>query len=1184
MTSPRQKQVLLFLFSFVLVLYYLNTPLYGQDNPQTKEVDKFLAQGISYYKSNNIGKALKAFNDALAKSQEIEYQKGMGYANLQLGALYLLIDPARALGYLTSAQRLIPILSDNDYEIQVNGMFGEYYYLAGDFKESIRSFNKGIDLCLGNFHYLALLKVKRSLVLAFIGEMKEPISEIMKIIEKAKIEKDRLVIRTAYFILGMINKSNGDFIEAIKNLNASLLGCNLDDDEYLSGEIGFALGEILTKTQRAREAIERLQISYDHYKNIRANLRLGLCSYHLSQAYFQKRDVEKAKRYFEESIKLLSTLEYYPAHYLLYFNLSDSLISDYKSFSSAGYLEKGKIIISSALFTKYRSAFYAKLGRMIFNSGDLVEAERCFTISENALGEIDNIFMKILVLLEISQYRSATGDQSLSREYLLSAKYYAENGIYTQLLAENIYPKLARSCADAGDIIGAYNYIHKIWEGPIFNIQEIHISLMWILGQNHFAQGMKEDALKDFEMAYEASRGLTKITGNRLMEAQCLIVLASQHEIVTKEHRKAIDLIEKSLSILNDYPDSLTEQGAYTVISNAYTELKDYEKALVYIDRAIGLSEISGNKNILGLESLYKGRIIRELGRHEEALVWIRKAYELKEGSVIKGLSKGQRATYLEMFSELDEDILLELEYFWKRTKDSHYVNEAFIISESARSRALLDEINENVQTTHGGIDKDLIKRRADLVLEANKVGIIYNEMNTRGEPLEKTRPFWEKLTFINEQIEQLEKEIVVAYPNYENVFMPKAASIDNIKNNVLKESNEGLVEYYLGKKNSFAFLLTKENISFVRIDKNKDSIEASIQKVLGIYQGATDQGQILPLMKLDIKELHALYLDLFSPFIEQLKSIKKLIVIPHRSLYYLPFETLVIATNSDSVNNGTLLSEYSSVRYIINEMSISYAPSGYFLISKGKALAAPQGQNGDILLLSNPISIEPLDIVKNSEKNMRVPNEPEIARRYSRGFSPLPFSEKECKEIGNQFKEPLLLDGRNATKKRFLEEAPHYEIIHISTHGLLDETNPLYSGLVFAPDSSENSQSILYAYELFNVSLSCDLVTLSACETGLGQKIQNILGEGVYGLSRMLLASGAGAVVSSLWRVADESTAILMVEFYKNMQERGLSKGEALRQAKLFLMKQTKKIGNRSVSYGHPFFWAPFILIGNQN
>jgi CHAT domain-containing protein len=292
----------------------------------------------------------------------------------------------------------------------------------------------------------------------------------------------------------------------------------------------------------------------------------------------------------------------------------------------------------------------------------------------------------------------------------------------------------------------------------------------------------------------------------------------------------------------------------------------------------------------------------------------------------------------------------------------------------------------------------------------------------------------------------------------------------------------------------------------------------------------------------------------------------------------------LVMEINNNLKKQDVLFSEYSSQKYLINEKSISYAPSGYFIISKSKAEAATQPRKGDILLLSNPTKNELVDNVKKSDKNKQALDDSEIGRRYSQGFSPLPFSERECEDIGNEFTKPLLLNGQNATKKRFLEEAPHYSIIHLSTHGLFDGYNPLYSGMVFAPDYNNELSSILYAYELFNVSLNCDLVTLSACETGLGQNIRNIGGEGVYGLPRMLLASGAGAVVSSLWRVADESTAILMVEFYKNIRELGLNKSEALRQAKIFLKKQGKKIGNRSFSYGHPFFWAPFILIGNPN
>lgn len=140
---------------------------------------------------------------------------------------------------------------------------------------------------------------------------------------------------------------------------------------------------------------------------------------------------------------------------------------------------------------------------------------------------------------------------------------------------------------------------------------------------------------------------------------------------------------------------------------------------------------------------------------------------------------------------------------------------------------------------------------------------------------------------------------------------------------------------------------------------------------------------------------------------------------------------------------------------------------------------------------------------------------------------------------------------------------------IHFATHGLISERQPQYSSLVLTLDGDTREDGLLQVYEIFNLKLQADLVVLSACQTGLGQQLK---GEGIIGLTRAFMYAGAPSVVVSVWRVADASTAELMVGFYRHL-DRGDDKAEALRRAKLELMKNPR--------YAHPYFWAPFVLIG---
>jgi CHAT domain-containing protein len=124
---------------------------------------------------------------------------------------------------------------------------------------------------------------------------------------------------------------------------------------------------------------------------------------------------------------------------------------------------------------------------------------------------------------------------------------------------------------------------------------------------------------------------------------------------------------------------------------------------------------------------------------------------------------------------------------------------------------------------------------------------------------------------------------------------------------------------------------------------------------------------------------------------------------------------------------------------------------------------------------------------------------------------------------------------------------------------------------------------------EISQLRLTADLVVLSACQTGLGEEVA---GEGVLGLSRAVLQAGARSVVASLWNVADETTAMFMTRFHTYLAKDGVAKARALQRAKLDFLRQTDQsspaapVGspNRGpLQRSHPFFWAPFILIGED-
>ena len=197
---------------------------------------------------------------------------------------------------------------------------------------------------------------------------------------------------------------------------------------------------------------------------------------------------------------------------------------------------------------------------------------------------------------------------------------------------------------------------------------------------------------------------------------------------------------------------------------------------------------------------------------------------------------------------------------------------------------------------------------------------------------------------------------------------------------------------------------------------------------------------------------------------------------------------------------------------------------------------------------------------------NPTMPSVPPAPGETPQPLPSLPGAEQEAMAIA-----PLLntkpIIGSYATKSSIVQQLPNARIIHLATHGLLDEIQGIGSAIALAPSGNDNG--LLTAEEILNLKLNAQLVVLSACNTGRGR----ITGDGVIGLSRSLISAGVPSVLVSLWSVPDAPTAELMTQFYGNLQQNP-DKAQALRTAMLTIMKQ----------HTEPRNWAAFTLIGEAN
>ncbi len=351
----------------------------------------------------------------------------------------------------------------------------------------------------------------------------------------------------------------------------------------------------------------------------------------------------------------------------------------------------------------------------------------------------------------------------------------------------------------------------------------------------------------------------------------------------------------------------------------------------------------------------------------------------------------------------------------------------------------------------------------------------------------------------------QMKEELGAAAPELASLVAVSATPVKLIQDRLLP--NEMIVEYYFHGKHLYAVTLSASGARIAKMDG--DNLE---ELVRAFRLNLQEQGEGVT------KPAQALYNKLLRPLEAELGN-RSLLIVPHGFLHYVPFAALHDGNN-----------------YLVQNRVLRYLPSASVL----RYLKPSRTESIDsILVLGNP------DL---GDSRLDLPN-----------------AEVEARMIADMLPGNELLVRKKATKAAFKQFAPNFHYLHIASHGQFNSDNAMISRLLLAKDGQEDGS--LTVNELYNVHLDADLVTLSACETGLG-KVLN--GDDLVGLTRGFLYAGSSSVVASLWQVDDEATSELMKRFYTNLKN-GMPKRDALRQAQLDTRKE----------FPHPFFWAAFFLTG---
>jgi CHAT domain-containing protein len=634
----------------------------------------------------------------------------------------------------------------------------------------------------------------------------------------------------------------------------------------------------------------------------------------------------------------------------------------------------------------------------------------------------------------------------------------------------------------------------------------------------------------------------------------------------TKNYARAKGHFEKALDLMKEiYPEKhpMVVEASRS-LSEVYLEEKIYGQAMSFIDKALAASMNEGetyNKEDVPpidqakfpLELLNaigtKGKVLKGVyaeTQDPETLVQalamfdatikllnkLRRTYR-KEGS------KYQLAGLAQEFSQQASLVCYQL---YEITKKQDYINRAFDYVEIAKGSILLEAIRDLKARKVANIPDSLIQKETAQKIEiAYLKGEIYYEVRQgKFKDIDRLVMLEKELRDKNKLHEKLVHSLEQEYPKYFALkYDYSTASIDVVQTAL--QNNEVMINYLMLDSFILVFSIEQDELTCQLVPHKLDKTNGSIIKFLKSIRKNETQ---------DIQYAGSyLYELLIKPLGENLAN-KDLIIIPDGFLNNIPFEVIPIR-------------EEGEIEYLNEHHAFCYNYSAtLYLTSKDafKTVKAPQkivGFAPDFSLLDS--------IIKNGDSLSNI-----VA---DLNLDPLVYASQEVIALQKLFETNSMgIIGAHCTETTFKEVAKEYGVLHFATHGIVNHNDPMFSSLAFLTDSLNDG--LLHTHELFSLELNAELVTLSACNSGVGKLYA---GEGVMSIAKGFAYSGAPNMIMTLWPVSDQATEAIMSFFYQYLKE-GMPKHKALQKAKLDFIEEY------NVGRSHPQLWGGLIVIGNTN
>lgn len=778
---------------------------------------------------------------------------------------------------------------------------------------------------------------------------------------------------------------------------------------------------------------------------------------------------------------------------------------------------------------------------------------------------------------EIGKLQQWLGQVYLAEErYDEAVSYLSKSVITFKDLGKNYEGLLAKSYLSLGKAYTAFKEPKEArsWYVRSFELSQRFFGKVHIAVAKHhleIAESCSRDNNSQSQDCYNAALGILQQLENadKFYEVRILVGLA-ERAMDQRAYDEALSQLKKAAKLAKAYLPAQHPLNArrFQLEARIALDNEDYPAALENINAAITACLAPGSEVKATtipdpaavyypfelLEALYyKGSILLEVALQSEDVAQLKSTLQFFDGTRdqllrLRGQQNVKKDKY--RYSRLLRDVCnggVQTTYALQslNTDGEDYFARTFEYIEFSKSSILLEALRDLQARKISGIPEELLDKEQKYKVEIAYLQeqLFYKHQQTKTADTQWLEELEDKLQTEKEAYEDFVLMLEKEHPDYYQLkYRPEVVDLQRLRDILGPE--EMLLEYLIVNRQLYILAFSKDEQRIKRIDLPNDFST----RILRFMVSLRDR-QYEPFV--------ANSPDLYDLLIRPVKDItkgKSLLIIPDADLNYISFELLMKEAPAADASG-----DYRDLALLIYDNPVFYNYSAtLFAQSKvTRDVKAPKGM----------LSMAP-DFQSDDFASIR--SKLDVRDDTSSVFQALPAALEEVKEVSKILNGEAFA-GRVATESQFKSIAQQYAVLHLATHAVVNNNNPLYSKLILLDD--ENNDGLLHTYELYNMQLNAELVTLSACNSGIGT-IQK--GEGVVSLARGFAYAGTPNVVMSLWPVPDATTKQLMGLFYKNL-EKGLPKNEALHQAKLTFLKEGDKLTSA------PFFWGSFVVVGNS-